>query len=536
MLEINGHPLEQATIKDVIRDRAARFGDREFAVIEGERLTYREADERANRVANALAGLGVEKGDVVVTYMYNSVDHVVAWFACAKLGAVWAPVNIALINLDLAYTLTDAGPRVALIDAELWDNFAQVREQVDVPGLIPVVRGAIDDRSVPAFASLLEGADGEPEADVLPSDPAGIIYTGGSTGLPKGVVVANLWYFPALVRYDEMFGVRPDDVHMGVGQMCHAIGSAVDVLCPFYYGLKTVMTKWFSASRFWDIAFEHRTTIVGVLIGPLMVALDNQPPRDDEADNPVRIASSGSGQVPRDRIESFKRRFGVDLLEIYGQTETGPLGAVGQRLDDLPYHSLGRPHGWCEVRVVDEHDQPCAPGVEGEITLRCTVPYSFMVGYHNKPDKFAEACRNLWFHSGDVGHLDENGYLHFGGRLSHSIRRRGENISALEVESAVLLHEAIAECAVVGVEADLGEEDVKVFVQLEPDAALEPGDLIRFLEERIAYFKVPRYVEFIDTMPRSATKNEIERFKLRERGVGDAWDRELAGFSVRRRV
>src|SRR5262249_53980085 len=143
VLEINGHLLEQATLKDVIRDRAERFGDRTFAVIEGDEIGYREVDARANRVANALAGLGVEEGDVVVTYMYNSVDHVVAWFACAKLGAIWAPVNIALINLDLAYTLMDAAPKVAIIDAELWDNFARIRGQVDVPGLIPVVRGAI---------------------------------------------------------------------------------------------------------------------------------------------------------------------------------------------------------------------------------------------------------------------------------------------------------------------------------------------------------------------------------------------------------
>lgn len=533
-MNLNGHEIERATLREVIRHQR-RLGDRVFALVEGASLTFEQADERANRVANSLLDLGVRKGDVVATYMYNSTDHIVTWFACAKIGAVWAPLNIALISMDLAYTIQDAGPRVLVVDEELAPNVAAVREQIDLPELTVVERGGGTTDHVP-FARLLDGDDVEPDVQVLPSDPAGIIYTGGSTGLPKGVVVANLWYFPAVLRYDEMFGVREDDKHFGVGQMCHAIGSAVDVFCPFYWGLPTVMNRWFSASRFWDVAFEHRTTIVGVLIGPLMVALDNQPPRADEADNPVRIASTGSGQVPRHRIESFAKRFGVELLEIYGQTESGPLGGVGQRSDDNPYHSLGKPHGWLEMGVVDPYDQSCAPGVEGEIVLRPTVPYSFLVEYHNKPDKFAEACRNLWFHTGDTGHIDENGYLHFSGRLSHSIRRRGENISALEVEQVVVMHDAVAECAVVGVEADLGEEDVKAFVQLEPGRSVDPEQLVRFCEERIAYFKVPRYIEFIDEMPRSATKNEIERFKLRELGVGDAWDRDAAGVLVRRRV
>jgi len=294
------------------------------------------------------------------------------------------------------------------------------------------------------------------------------------------------------------------------------------------------MARWFSASRFWDIADAHRTSIVGVFIGPLMMALTRQSPRPNEGENSVRIASSASGQVPRQEVEAFADRFGIELLEIYGQTETGPLGAIGQRLDDRPYHSQGRSHGWCEVMIADPDDQPCPPGEQGEILLRPTVPHSFMLGYHKQPDKYVEACRNFWFHSGDVGLLDKNGYLHFEGRLAHSIRRRGENISAFEVEQVMMLHPAVAECAVVGVDAELGEEDVKAFIELSEGHEFEPGELIRFCEERIAYFKVPRYIEVIEAMPRSASKNEIERFRLRERGIGDAWDREEAGFSVRR--
>ena len=534
---INKHELRETTIAEVVRNRAADLGDRPFAIVEDVTLTFAAADSESNRIANSLQAAGVKKGDIVVTYMYNSTDHLSAWFACAKLGAIFAPVNIALKNLDLAYTLNDAAPKALIIDAELLENYLPIRDRIQVEGLVEVVRGGDE---LPAggrdFAELLQGSEADPGIELKGADPAGIIYTGGSTGLPKGVLVSNLWYFPAVVRYDEMFGVRPDDVHFGLGQMYHAIGSAVDAFCPMYAGIPTVMSRWFSASRFWDIVDRHRTSIVGVFIGPLMMALTRQPPRPNEAENSVRIASSASGQVPRQEVEAFADRFGIELLEIYGQTETGPLGAVGQRLDDRPYHSQGRPHGWCEVAVVDENDLPCAPDEQGEIVLRPTVPHTFMLGYHNQPDRYVEATQNFWFHSGDVGKLDERGYLHFEGRLAHSIRRRGENISAFEVEQAMMLHPAVAECAVVGVEAELGEEDVKAFIELAEGHEFEPGELIRFCEEQIAYFKVPRYLEVIEAMPRSASKNEIERFRLRERGIGDAWDREAAGYSVRRNV
>jgi crotonobetaine/carnitine-CoA ligase len=244
-VELNGHRLEFATVRDLIRERGA-LGDRPFATVDGETLTFGAADERANRIAGALRELGVTKGDVVATYMHNSVDHICAWFGAAKLGAIWAPLNTALVSLDLVHTLRNAAPKVLVVDEDLLGNVLAVRDQVGE--MTVVVRG--DGPSL-TFADLLSGAPDEPDADVQPSDPAGIIYTGGSTGLPKGVLVSNLWYFPGILRYQEMFEPGAGDVHLGLGQMCHTIGSAVDVLSPFYFGMGTVLARKFSASRFW---------------------------------------------------------------------------------------------------------------------------------------------------------------------------------------------------------------------------------------------------------------------------------------------
>ncbi len=530
---LNGHELDVATLRDLIRERRV-LGDRTFAIVEGERLSYADADTDANRIANSLRAMGVAKGDVVATYMYNSIDHIRVWFACAKLGAVWAPLNIALVRRDLVYTIANAAPTVLVADHELFPNVVAVRDELAGQAMTVVVRGPAGDGTA-SFEDLRKGAPDEPHEEVAPSDPAGLIYTGGSTGMPKGVLVANLWYFPGFLRYKEMFEPRPDDVHLGLGQMCHTIGSAVDVATPFYLGLTTVLSRRFSASRFWALARAYGTTIT-VLVGPLMTVLLNHPERPDDADNPLRIAGTATGQLRREVAEEFAARFGLDMLELYGQTETGPLGCVGQRQDDRAYHSQGTPCGWAELMIEGPDGRACPPDVVGEITMRPVHPATFLLEYYRQPDKYVEACRNLWFHTGDLGRLDESGHLHFEGRMAHTIRRRGENIAAVEVEQALSLHPAIAECAVVGVPSEVGEEDIKAYVLLRDGVSLDPVEVIRFCEEQLAYFKVPRYLEFVTELPRSVTKNEIERYRLRAHGIGDAWDRVGAGYVLTRKV
>lgn len=531
-MQVNGHDLEVATIRDLIRTRAV-LGEKPLAIVDGTVLTYVDADRRANALANRFAELGVAKGDVVATYMYNSTDHILVWFAAAKLGARWAPLNVALVKQDLAYTIGDCAPRVIVLDEELLPAYREVRAETS-SGRVEVVRGTVpDEDGWLALDDLRDGPETEPTVAVEPDDPAGLIYTGGTTGLPKAVEVTNFWYFPGALRYFEMLDPTPQDVHLALGQMCHTIGSAVDILTPMYWQMTTVGTRWFSVSRFWETVRQHGCTLT-VLLGTLMARLLTPDERPNDRDNTLRLAVSVTGGMPREQIERFSQRFGVPLLETYGQTEAGPLGCINQRLEDLPRVSQGSPHGWIELRIADADGTTCPSGIVGEILLRPTVPGSFMRGYLNKPGRFELACRDLWFHSGDLGYLDKYGDLHFAGRMAHMIRHRGENVSAIEIEQVLLTHPSVRNCAVIGVANDVGEDDIKAVVQLAAGAHVTELQLVQHCEAHIAYFKVPRYVEFVDELPLSVTKGDVERHKLHALGKGAAWDREAAGYQVRR--
>lgn len=533
-MRLKDYQLKVTTIRDLIRQQG-RLGERPFAMLGDDILTYGGADEGANRIANALLDMGVRKGDVVATFMYNSLDHILVWFGCAKIGAIWAPVNIALINQDLAHTIEDSRAVAIVIDDGLLPAYLNIRDRLSGERK-EIVRGPAERTDMrPSLDHLKTFPASEPPCDVHWRDPAGIISTGGSTGLPKGVLVSNAWYFPGILRFKEMYRPTEDDVYLSVGQMYHTIGSAVDVLSPFYFGMTVVLQHWFSASRYWRLVEKHNATLT-FLIGPALLSLMAQPQAATDSQNSLRVAGTATGGMPRAIVDGFAERFDVDLLEIYGQTETGPLGCISQRLDDRPYYSLGKPNGWAEVMISDQDGVACPPNAVGEILLRPIYPSTFMLGYHNRPEKFAESCADLWFHTGDRGHLDESGYLHFDGRLAHVIRRRGESISAIEVEEAVMAHPDIKRAAAVGIDSDMGDDDIKIYVELRQGAAIEPLEVIKFCEKRIAYFKVPRYIEFVSEFPVSSTKGEIERFKLKERGVGESWDREAAGYQVRRRA
>lgn len=526
-MRIHGEETSVLTVADLVRERST-LGAKPFLHLRGETLTYAEADERSDRYADALRELGVGRASVVAAFLYNSIDATLLWFACAKLGAVWAPLNVSMGPTDLGYSLGDTNAEVLVVDEELMPKYTPIR------GTAGSVRHEImaGTREAAAGARMLhvsalgEGARVTPSEAVTYRDPAAIVYTGGSTGAPKGVLVPQLYYISVGMRYRDVARATADDVMFECGYLFHSGGQGLGIAGPMFCQMTTVMVKWFSVSQVWDTVKSNGCTVIhlpGTMLGPI---LDKRPPSPEDRQHRVRIGlGAGTAQVRREVRDEFERRFRIRFLEVYAQTEMGVL-VVSERMGEAHRPgSSGRSHGWAEMAIVDDSDVRQPPNTIGEIVARPLEPYTFMLGYANKTEQTMMTARNYWHHTGDIGYLDDDGYLYLVGRQAHWIRRRGENISSVEVESVLLEHPAVLECGVVGVPAELGDEDVKAYVRLRPEMAAEPIELVRWCEERIAPFKAPRYIEFVAELPRTAAKGEIERSKLKQAGIGQAWDR-----------
>jgi crotonobetaine/carnitine-CoA ligase len=521
---------EWGTLSELLDARVAERGDETFLMFEGRALSYRALDEQANRVANGLTALGLAKGDTLVSLLTNCAEQALLFFAAAKLGVIWAPLNAALVGRDLAYAVNHTRASVAVVGDTLWDEYAAVKRELTQVRAEVLVH---DERpGTRPFATLLEGTAAPPRVTIQPHDPLSIVYTGGTTGLPKGVLLSNFAQLCAGYRYREMFRPTRADRHLSVLQLFHTGGQQMGVVGPLVSGIPSVILSRFSASRFWDQVREYRATILDIF-GAMLTMLWKQTERSDDADNPARISWGVTGQLSDEVAQGFQTRFGILLLEVYALSENGGALLFHQTPEHRKKRSAGRAWGWADVAIVDEHDRPQAPDTPGEIVLRPSVPWSFMLEYFGDAARTVEVWRNLWLHTGDLGYLDADGDLYFIGRQAHWLRRRGENISAYEVEAVINEHPKILEAVVVGVPSELGDEEVKVFVQLRPGMRLAPDEVVAWCDGKLAAFKIPRFVEFVTGWPRSVTKQEIERFKLRASGVGDAWDREAVGRAHR---
>ena len=526
---VKGHPAPWHDVPALLRAKARQHGARIFCEIDGRKLAYDELDALCDRVGAHLAALGVAPGDRVGSLMFNCAEQVFGWIGSNRIGAIWAPFNAGLTGDDLAYTLRDSGARILLVDSENAPKIAAlpVELRADLRVFVAAPHGQEAGceslRGFNSFDELL--AAPVPPLPVMPLGPgmaAMILYSGGTTGLPKGVVLPHFAFVCVGFRYGEVLGVSAADHHYTTLPLFHASGIQLGIIGPLLNDLSVTMDRRFSASGYWRRVRECGATVIDP-IGTMMTTLVQQPAGRADRDHRVRVSTGVNGQIPAAVPAEFARRFGVRIIDIYGLTECGAAMATSN-IAQVP-GSVGHPNGWSEIAILDDNDNRLPAGEVGTIVLRPTVPFSFMLGYHNNPAKTAETWRNLWVHSGDRGRLDAGGNLFFVGREAHWIRRRGENISAHEIESILSAHPAVCECIVIGVPSPLGEEDVKAWI-IAAAPRPEAEDLADWCIARMAAFKVPRYFEFTDSFPRSIAKQEVERPKLKERGNQHAWDRE----------
>ncbi len=513
-----------------LQDKAAELGNREFFRFGDRSFGYQDFDKASDQVAAGLQALGIGKGDKVAILMGNRPEYLFLWFGLSKLGAVEVPVNTAHRGELLSYMLSQSGSKLVVAEESFLDRLAPVL--AELPQLEKVVvlgsgdRPALD-KPVLDYAGMVDNSGRYEEVEVLWSDPFAIIYTSGTTGPSKGSVMPHNYALFMGEICKEAAGYGSDDCLYNALPLFHGNAQFLSTMPALMSGARMVLAPRFSASGFWADIKKHGCTEFNYIGGILQILYKGEP-RSDDSENPLRIMF-GAG-APPDLYRPFEERFGVKLIEGYGMSEIGVpmLNTVKERKPG----SCGKLREDYEVRLVDDDGRPVGSGEPGEALLRPLKPFCILLEYHDMPAQTVEAWRDLWFHTGDYLTQDEDGYFHFVDRKKDAIRRRGENISSFEVEKGVRTHDAVLECAAVAVKSAMGEDEVMVCLTLKPGRELSPEELIAHCAERMAYFMVPRYLRFMDALPKTPTER-VQKVLLRNEGVtGDTWDREKAGVKI----
>ena len=538
------------TIGPWLRACAERSGDREAIEVMGEAKSYAALDRDADRLAAGLAAdIRLQAGDRAAVIMRNSVACVDTWFAMSRAGIVDVPVNVAQRGDGLAYVLGQSRSQAVVCDIEFADRLAEVMPE------LPELRHVILHRPTAQSAGSA-GADGASPAPIpdpgtpsfgpgvavheLPSlygdtvprlpdldatDTAVILYTSGTTGPPKGAMLSHGANLTLTRQTRWLMGYGPDDVLYTAFPLFHINARYTTVTCAMEAGASCVLEQRFSAGTFWDICRAKGVTAFNYM-GALIMILWKQPARPDDADHPVRRGFGAP--CPPDVWEPFEERFGVKLTEVYGSTEVPIVTQNGMAAVDLADRRIGtsgRPSGLYGMRIVDESDNEVVPGTPGEIVVRARPNHATFSGYYDMTEATADAWTGGWFHTGDRGVVDADGYLTFIDRVKDCVRRRGENISSYEVEQTISRHPAVLEAAVVGVPSELSEEEVLACVVLKPGRTLSGSELIEHCGGRMAHFAVPRYIRWMDELPRNASER-VQKFQLRAEGLTpETWDR-----------
>jgi len=523
----------------ILRLHAERTGDRPFLLAGEERLSYAQVNGLANRYASGLRALGVGRGDRVVIFMRSCVEFVVLAMAANKLGAVWVPVNTDYKGDWLADAISDSKGAVLAVDAAHLPRLAQVRERVRFGQLL--VHGCTPEAARAAGAAAAT-ADFALAPDVEPDmscqrygDTAAVLWTSGTTGKSKGVMQSHNVWIRAAENANRHFATTDADVAYNCLPLYNSAAWVANIYRALVAGIPCAIDEHFSVHAFWDRIRLYEATQT-MTLGAMHMFLWNEPPRPDDADNPLRVANMVP--MPERLLKPFCERFGIDgITQGFGQSEIMLL--LSRK--DTPErqwkpNALGELSAGVELRMLKDDGTEAAAGEVGEFCVRETAPHSIFNGYFDNPEANAAAFTGAWYHTGDLGIRDAGGDYFFVDRKKDVIRYKGRNVSSLQVESVAMQHAAVQSAAVYGVpsqELD-SEHEIKLDAVLKPGATVTHEELARFVNANAPYFCVPRYIEFVTALPYTPT-NKVQKYKLRERGVTpQAWDRVASGFRVER--
>ncbi|MBW2058670.1 MAG: AMP-binding protein [Deltaproteobacteria bacterium] len=518
---------KERNLKFIIEDKAKEKPDFPKLLFGHEEITYGELNRRSNALANSLLALGLGKGSHVAVMFNNCPQIIYSWIGLSKIGAIWVPVNPAYKGDILAYTLDHSDSEALITRYEYLERLVPIQDRLKTLKTVIVCpeRPREDDplaalpfRQYSFDRFLANGSVDNPDIEVADSDIMAISYTSGTTGPPKGCLQyqAQAYRFSqnTILQRTQEGVLRKGDRMLNVCPLIHVAGLWVDFYSSISLDLP-LATADFSASQFWKHVHDYRATYC-YLLGTMPGILLRTPQCEWEKDNTLRSCLI----IPYnpEEVEAFKRRFGIrDVATGYGLSEGhSAFGAVNP-----PVPTLGKQlsRTGC-VELIREDGMPCGPGESGELCLRPDPeePWELFAGYYKDPEETVKTMRGFWLHTGDMARKGEDGYFIFVDRVKHAIRRGGENISSVKIEECLNSHPDVCESAVVAVPSEISEDEIKAYVEVREGVKLEVEDLVRYLDERLPYFMVPRYYEFVVSIPKTATE-KVRKGELKEKGL-----------------
>ena len=521
------------SIRSLLDDAARKYGEKTFVFFKDEEISFREMNDLANKVGNAFLSEGIKKADRVAIMLINRPEYLSVWFGLNKIGASMVPINTALTAYETEYIIEHSESKMVVTGAEhyeivekAWANCPLLEKMILLDSDKKPEKGEL-------FKDFLKDKPVDlQEIEIKINDEAAILYTSGTTGRPKGCIEDQSYYLQLGEMYVRDHKIKSTDRILTPLPLFHMNAQTLSTMGALISGAGLILIDRFHPSTWWETIRAKKATIFHYL-GVVPAMLNSLPEREGDY-NPVKIYGIGAG-VSKDIHETFERRFNVELLEVYGSTEAGGGGAffTGKRLKDrkVGTASFGTMLPEVEAKIVDDDDDEVPYREVGELVTRSSNPKNrrkgYMRGYLKNPEATQEVWRNGWFHTGDYCKRDGEGYFYFVDRKKDMIRRSGENISASEVEGAIRLHPKIVDAAAVAVPDDKRIEEIKVYIVKKDDEELRPEEIIEWCEERLAYFKIPRYVEFRRDLPKTSTEKINKSILKKEQKdlTEGCWDR-----------
>lgn len=496
--------VEYENIREMVEKRAKISKDKIFIAFYGNYLTFGELDEKVNRFANSLIKLGIKKGDVVYIYLQNSPEHLISTLACVKIGAIACPVNTLLKKDEIEYEFNDSGGKAVVTEPVFLPVIDAVKPRT--PSLKHVIELADEPRKDNiSYKSMLEGSPELKIPSPQRNDYAFIFYTSGTTGKPKGAILTHRNVVFCLAGIREALGPQPGEEIDEESQcaliflpMFH-VNAMMSMLSGIYRGFKIALLRKFSVREFGPTVQRERCTFFSAVPKVYKILLEAKDQVMQYDLSSLKYGVCGAAPMPPDTIREFEKTYGIEILEGYGLTEGTVASTLHRRGGKKKIGSIGQALPGQEVKIFDEEGRELPPGEVGEIWVRGE---NVMVGYWGKKEETEKTItKDGWLRTGDVGYMDEEGFFYIVDRAKDMIIKGGENIYPKEIEDVISTHPHVHDVAVIGVPDEISGEEVKAFIVPKIGMKIDAEEIINFCKERLADFKVPKYVEFVLALP-----------------------------------